>query len=200
MSQRLALVLAGGGLAGIAWETGFLLGVQDRAPDTARALLEADVLLGTSAGATVAAQVSSDATLTELYRRQLSETTAEITPDVDVGDLLEMFERAAGERSAPFEQRMRTIGSHAAAAATVSEAVRRAVIAARLPSHRWPDRRLEVTAVDIQSGERVVFDRDSGVPLVDAVAASCAVPLVWPPVTIGDRRFIDGGVASQREP
>jgi NTE family protein len=50
--------------------------------------------------------------------------------------------------------------------------------------------------VDAATGETVVFTRDSGVDLVDAVAASCAVPGVWPPVTIGDRRYVDGGVRS----
>ncbi|MBC8993292.1 patatin-like phospholipase family protein [Micromonospora chalcea] len=60
----------------------------------------------------------------------------------------------------------------------------------------WPAARLLVTAVDAASGEFVVFDADSGASLVDAVGASCAVPGVWPPVTIGDRRFVDGGVRS----
>ena len=79
---------------------------------------------------------------------------------------------------------------------TVAEPVRRAVIGHRLPSREWPDRVLRVTAIDVETGELVVVDRDSGVALVDAVAASCAVPGVWPPVTIGDRRFMDGGVGS----
>jgi len=57
--MTVALVLAGGGVAGIAWETGFLLGVQDESPLAASRLLGADVLLGTSAGSTVAAQLSS---------------------------------------------------------------------------------------------------------------------------------------------
>ena len=48
--SRLGLVLAGGGLAGIAWETGILCGIADEAPAAADALLAADVLLGTSAG------------------------------------------------------------------------------------------------------------------------------------------------------
>jgi len=71
---------------------------------------------------------------------------------------------------------------------------RRAVIAWRLPSHDWPQLSLRVTAVDVATGELVVFDKASGVDLVDAVAASCAVPGVWPAVTIGNRRYIDGGV------
>jgi NTE family protein len=70
------------------------------------------------------------------------------------------------------------------------------VIAQRLPSHDWPDRMLRISAIDTATGELVTFDRDSGVGLVDAVAASCAVPGVWPPVTIGDRRYMDGGVGS----
>ena len=70
------------------------------------------------------------------------------------------------------------------------------MIAGRLPDHSWPDRALAVVAVDAHSGEPRVFDRDSGVDLIDAVAASCAVPGIWPPVTIGGRRYIDGGVRS----
>jgi len=51
-------------------------------------------------------------------------------------------------------------------------------------------------AVNARDGTPAVFDRASGVPLVDAVAASCAVPGVWPPVTIGADRYIDGGARS----
>jgi NTE family protein len=190
------LVLAGGGVAGIAWETGFLLGVQDADPAAAQRLVDADLLLGTSAGSTVAAQISSGLPLEALYKRQLAQNTHEIAPPLEVGDLMELFQQAAGDASTSMRERLRAIGARAVSAPTVSEDVRRSVIARRLPSHRWPDRRLEVTAIDVETGERVVFGRDSGVTLVDAVAASCAVPVVWPPVTIGDRRFMDGGVGS----
>jgi NTE family protein len=79
---------------------------------------------------------------------------------------------------------------------TVAESVRRAVIADRLPSHDWPDRELRLTGIDIDTGELAVFDRTTGVALIDAVAASCAVPGAWPPVTIAGRRYMDGGVGS----
>ena len=72
-------------------------------------------------------------------------------------------------------------------------------IAARLPNPAWPDpeqHRVVLTAVDAASGAFSTFDAASGVALVDAVAASCAVPGIWPPVSIGDRRYIDGGVRS----
>ncbi|MDQ2815439.1 MAG: patatin-like phospholipase family protein, partial [Actinomycetota bacterium] len=65
-----------------------------------------------------------------------------------------------------------------------------------LPSRQWPARRILLVAVDAETGETRVFDRQSGVELIDAVAASCAVPGVWPPVTIGGRRYVDGGVRS----
>jgi NTE family protein len=69
----------------------------------------------------------------------------------------------------------------------------RATVAARLPSHRWPERAVLITAVDARTGEPVVFDRHSGVDLVDAVAASTANGFGVPPFGIGDDRFIDGG-------
>jgi NTE family protein len=51
-------------------------------------------------------------------------------------------------------------------------------------------------AAAIGGPELAVFDAASGVSLVDAVAASSAVPGVWPPVTIDGRRYMDGGVRS----
>jgi NTE family protein len=78
----------------------------------------------------------------------------------------------------------------------MAEPVRRAAVAARLPVPTWPDRPVLLPAVDAATGETVVFARDSGVSLVDAVAASCAVPGIWPPVTIGGRRYVDGGIRS----
>ncbi|OSC37011.1 patatin-like phospholipase family protein [Mycobacterium decipiens] len=196
MATRRALVLAGGGLAGIAWETGVLLGIADESPAAARLLLDSDVLVGTSAGATVAAQISSGCTLEELYDRQFAKTSAEIEPGVDIDAITPLFLTAMTDPDTSTRQRLQRIGEVALAVDTVGEPLRRRVIAQRLPSHDWPDRVLRVTAVDTASGELVIFDRDSGVGLVDAVAASCAVPGAWPPVTIANRRYMDGGVAS----
>jgi NTE family protein len=190
------LVLAGGGLAGIAWETGILCGIADEAPDAAQALLASDVLLGSSAGATVAAQLGSGTGLDELFARQTAEESHEIDPGVDVEDIAALFVTAMMTPGATMQQKLQGIGAIALATDTVAERVRRAVIAHRLPSHDWPGRTLRVTAIDAVTGELVVLDGVSGVGLVDAVAASCAVPGVWPPVTIGDRRFFDGAVGS----
>jgi NTE family protein len=193
-------VLAGGGIAGIAWETGLLRGIADEAPGAARALLDSDVLVGTSAGSAVAAQIGSGCPLEALYERQVAESSPEIDSGIDIDDITEVFLTALAE---PYDealdktrQQMRRIGAVALATQTVPEPVRRRVIAQRLPSHDWPERALRITAIDVATGELAVFDRESGVGLVDAVAASCAVPGAWPPVTIGGRRYMDGGVAS----
>jgi NTE family protein len=196
-----ALVLAGGGVAGIAWELGVLRGIADEDPELAARLIAADLVLGTSAGSSVAAQITSGTPLADLYDAQLRAETAEIEVDVDFEDMLRRYAAAIGgpddadEAPDPIEMRRR-LGALALATPTIAEPVRRAAIAARLPRPQWPERTLLIPAVDAVTGETVVFNRESGVDLVDAVAASCAVPGVWPPVTIGERRFIDGGVRS----
>ncbi|MGE2719210.1 patatin-like phospholipase family protein [Mycolicibacterium celeriflavum] len=192
---RRALVLAGGGLAGIAWETGILTGIADESPAVAEALLTSDVLVGTSAGSTVAAQLGSGLGLGALFDRQIAATSSEINPGGGIEKITEMFLRAMTAPGSKTEKLQR-IGAIALEAETVPEEVRRKVIEQRLPSHDWPDRDLRITAIDAETGELVGFDRTSGVSLVDAVAASCAVPGVWPPVTIGAHRYMDGGVGS----
>jgi NTE family protein len=196
VTTRRALVLGGGGVAGIAWETGILCGIADELPKAARLLLNSDVLVGTSAGSAVAAQISSGATLEDLFARQVGAMSAEIHPGVGVDAVTDLFLAALTEPDTSSQRKLQRIGAVALATDTVAEPVRRDVIAQRLPSHDWPERVLRVTAIDIATGERVVFDRDSGVELVDAVAASCAVPGAWPPVTIGHRRYMDGGLGS----
>jgi NTE family protein len=191
-----ALVLGGGGVAGIAWETGILQGIADESPAAARALLDSDVLVGTSAGSAVVAQIGSGSSLEDLFARQVQEMSAEMDPGVGVDAVTDLFLAAFSQPDSTVAQKRQRIGAVALATQTVAEPVRRYVIAQRLPAYAWPDRVLRVTAIDIATGELVVFDRDSGVDLVDAVAASCAVPGAWPPVTIGDRRYMDGGIGS----
>ncbi|MFB9781164.1 patatin-like phospholipase family protein [Rhodococcus baikonurensis] len=192
---KLGLVLAGGGVAGIAWETGFLLGVQEKSPDAAAALLTADVLIGTSAGSTVSAQIAGGATLQELFDAQTAEATGELDPKVDVEILGQMFVDAIAGSQDRAEQ-LRALGEAATDADTVEPAVRRAVIEARLRNRVWPDRELRIPAINTRTGELRVFGNADGVDLVDAVGASCAVPGVWPVVTIDGERYMDGGMAS----
>ncbi len=185
-----ALVLGGGGVTGIAWETGLLAGLAEAGID----LTSADLVVGTSAGSIVGAQILSGVSLKDLYNTQLAEPTGEIAAKMGTTTLLRF---AAAMLWPGGEQQGRARLGHAALRArTVPESERLAVIKQRLPSDSWPERRLLVTAVDAETGETRVFDRDSGVPLLEAVAASCAVPLVWPPISIGGHRYIDGGVRS----
>jgi NTE family protein len=189
-----ALVLGGGGLSGVAWETGVLAGLAAGSAD----VTAADYVLGTSAGATVAAQLGSGLSLTELFERQTVPElqSAEMSPDIGrVIELMESWEKLPLEYPDPVELR-REVGQRALAVQTVPEAERRAVIAGRLPQHSWPSRKLAVVAVEASTGDVRVFDKDSGADLVDAVTASCAIPGIWPPVTIGTGRYIDGGTRS----
>jgi NTE family protein len=189
-----ALVLGGGGLSGVAWETGVLAGLAAGGAD----VTAADYVLGTSAGATVAAQLGSGLSLTELFERQTVPElqSAELSPDIGrVIELMESWEKLPLEYPDPVELR-REVGQRALTVETVPEAERRAVIAGRLPQHSWPSRKLAVVAVEASTGDVRVFDKDSGADLVDAVTASCAIPGIWPPVTIGTGRYIDGGTRS----
>jgi NTE family protein len=189
MTSR-ALVLGGGGVTGVAWELGILAGLADAGID----LSTADLYVGSSAGSVVATMVTSGISLDELYAGQLAPPAGEPTARLGVGNILRWAWAGVGTRDA---QKVRArIGALALRATTMPEAERRQVIAHRLPARDWPRQRLLITAVDAASGEFVVFERDSGVSLVDAVGASCAVPGVWPPVTINGRRYIDGGVRS----
>ncbi|MEV4482062.1 patatin-like phospholipase family protein [Micromonospora coxensis] len=185
-----AVVLGGGGVTGVAWEWGLLAGLARRGVE----LAGADLVVGTSAGSVVGAQWCAGRGVEEGYAAQLAPPEGEVAARFGVAAVARLV--WAGGRGRDAVRARARIGAMAVAARTGSEAARRAVIEARLPVRRWPARRLLVTAVDAASGEFVVFDAGSGVSLVDAVGASCAVPGVWPPVTIGGRRFVDGGVRS----
>jgi NTE family protein len=194
-----ALVLGAGGVTGIAWETGLLKGLRDAGLD----LTGADLVVGSSAGSVVGAQVATGVPLDELYRRQVEPPrgTAERAPDL--GKLVEFFAGRSGPdatpevRPRPTREMLAWIGAQARACSLkITEASRLEVIKARLPVHEWPERPLLVTAVDTADGAFVTWQRSSGVPLPLAVASSCAVPWVYPPTTINGRRYMDGGVRS----
>ncbi len=192
MSTR-ALVLGGGGVAGIAWETGVLTGLADSGVD----VTGADLVVGTSAGSTVAAQVTGDQSLEDLFARQVDpdRSPVELAAPSGLADLEQFFAEAVAATSSAVELRV-AVGAMALETDTVPEEVRLQIIAGRLPRHRWPDRPVRIVAVDALTGDERIFDEGGTVPLVNAVAASCAVPGVWPPVTIDGRRYIDGGFRS----
>jgi NTE family protein len=187
-----ALVLGGGGLAGIAWETGVLHALAEQGLDPR----SAGLVVGTSAGATVGGQLASGLPIEELFGRQVDPArhTTELTPQLSPEDMAALWESLTANPDADPQVRGRTLGALALATQTVPQSARREVITARLPGHEWPQWTLAITAVDAETGQLRVFDGACDVGLVDAVAASCAVPGVWPAVTIDGARYIDGGV------
>jgi NTE family protein len=184
------LVLGGGGLAGLGWFAGLFHGMHTCGVD----LRDADRMIGTSAGSATAAQLRSGTSLDHLYACQTDPALIadETPPDLAaLAELMAAFPRLIA--LADHSERMRAIGQIACTTAA-NPAIRRAMIERRLSSHEWPAAPLTITAVNVDTGNLQTFDAASGVSLVDAVAASCAVPGVWPVVEIGGKSFMDGGV------
>ena len=199
-----ALVLGGGGSTGNAWLIGVIAGLFEAGLD----VTTADLTIGTSAGSTAAAQIAG-ATPTELLAAILAAAPQQRTGPVGsdrgrvpirpVADHMERIRKiiASAEDAADMRRRMGAAALDMDAASDGSWQTQwRATVASRLPTQSWPQRMVLITAVNADTGEPVVFDRDSGVDLADAVAASCASGL---PYRIGDSRYIDGGYRSNAE-
>jgi NTE family protein len=207
-----ALVLSGGGPLGIAWETGIAAGLAAKGVD----FRTADFILGTSAGSSVGAQIALGRDLGPVVERYRSR--AQRPPSEGVGvtapasaaderaatpgeygtsgpmqDLMRMMARAESEGRTP-EQARAAVGRYALDADTVPEDS--FVNGFRhLRGEEWPAR-YACTAVDAETGEFVVWNAENPVELERAVASSCAVPGIYPPITINGRRYIDGGLRS----
>jgi NTE family protein len=200
--KNVALVLGGGGAAGNAWLIGIIAGLAEAGLDMTEA---ADLVIGTSSGATAAAQVRSGIAPAELLTSVLSPPVQPVGQNREQPPSLPM---------ATVFERMRAIGAAATSAADLRRAMgafglesdailgpaaaeqRRAMVAARLPRLEWPDRPMIVVAVNAHTGELAAFDRDSGVELVDAVTAATALPGMVPTHSINGARYVNGGVRS----
>jgi NTE family protein len=199
-----ALVLGGGGSAGNAWLIGVIAGLFDAGLD----VTGADLIIGTSAGSTAAAQIASSTPPAELLASIVAAASQPRTGPagsgggrVPRGPAANHMEQTsaiigAAQDAADMRRRMGAAALDMDAASDGSrQTQRRATVAARLPGQHWPQQPMLIVAVDAHTGKPVVFDRHSGVDLVDAVTASCAGPGV-PPHSIGDTRYIDGGYRS----
>ena len=201
MAKR-ALVLGSGGPVGIAWETGLLAGLADARVD----LSDADFIVGTSAGSIVGAQIAKGKAPGDLAASILSEAAPlsrplshlSVVPDPDFTSVIEkMAEAISGKR--PTREVRIEIGKWALRAETISEEMFIAVLGYifnEFVDDRWPDRNFACTAVDALSGEFVVWDKDAGASIKRAIASSCSVPGLFPPITINGRRYMDGGTHS----
>lgn len=201
-SDKRALVLAGGGAAGNAWELGLIAGLSDAGVD----VTDADLIVGTSAGSTVAAQITSGTRPAELYAAIVAGVPQPRAggagphvgraPEFSGPTYLEWSNGiiAAAADASDMRRRMGAAALEMDASERSDQSRWRDVVAARLPSRRWPRQRVLIAAVDAHTGEPVVFDRHSGIDLVDAVAASTSNGFgPFPPYRIGENRYINGG-------
>jgi NTE family protein len=188
-----AVALGGGGITGIAWEIGVLAGLAEAGIDLAE---HADALFGTSAGSFAAALVASGADLEARYRAQFEPDSTEV-PTAMSPDVQRLYQDAFVHHFGQAVPLAKAFGEIAKHAETVSTEVRTEVVRARLGTDDWPDNDLlHITAIDADTGELVVLDRNSGLSLVEAASATGAVPGLWPMVVAAGRNWIDGGMIS----
>jgi NTE family protein len=194
-----ALVLGGGGPVGVAWEFGLIAGLEQESVRVA----DADLFIGTSAGSIVGAALAFGRPASELVATQ--HQIADTAPPrgtkggaFDLAPLMQQFIKLYTS-DAPPEQLRRDIGAFALQAKTAmseDEWLSTFTVSETFGLGAWPERPYMCTAVDAESGEFVTWSKDSGVELVRAVASSCCVPGIFPPITIKGRRYIDGGMKS----
>jgi NTE family protein len=186
-----ALVLSGGGNAGQAWMLGLISALCESGTD----LGDADLIVGTSAGARVGAQLATGTLhqAADMVRRSgIPATNVHATLPQWLAASMRIITDARDEGEAA--RRIAAMGPLGERLASGVD--RRQTLAAQLPVQEWPRQRLLIAAVDAESGQRVAFDAASGADLVDAVTASGALPGIYPLVTISGRRYADGGVHS----
>lgn len=185
-----ALVLGGGGPVGRAWQTGLVEGLLGRGI----ALGAADLIVGTSAGAVVGGRLALAQGFAAPAQTAPNPSMPAPAPSGAMIAIATAMARAA--QSAAPEPIRAEIGRMALEAQTVSEeaSVSREVFASFV-GQAWPDA-LRITSVNARTGQLQVWQASSGAPLERAIAASTASPGIWPPITIDDDRYIDGGVRS----
>ncbi|MER5177069.1 patatin-like phospholipase family protein [Streptomyces sp. NPDC002896] len=185
-----ALVLGGGGLTAYAWQVGMLAGLAEAGVD----LTGADLFAGTSGGALTALELAAGAAPADLYAVQLNGERAMLQVHFTFGMTVKYLWAALGSRDP--ETALRRMGRLALAVRDVPETEVFDAIGSQLPVHTWPDRPLRLFAVDALTGKPTGFSADSGTDLVRAMSATCALPPLFPPITIGEGRWMDGGVRS----
>jgi NTE family protein len=185
-----ALVLGGGGPVGRAWEAGLVEGFAGQGID----LGTADLIIGTSAGAVVGAQLA----LKQGFAAPPQIAAAPAPPPALPFDFMAALAAAmARAAQSPEPEPIRAeIGKMALNARTIGEeaSVSRSMFAPFV-GRAWP-KQFRATAVNARTGQFQVWDASSGAPLERAIAASTAVPGIWPPITINGERYIDGGMRS----
>jgi len=200
--MKVGLILGGGGEVGVAWEIGVLAALESEAGFEAGT---SAVIAGTSAGAIVgayAAQGRAMPELAELERRGQGVSVGAgfgADPEVGGGDnqadttaIPEEIISALMSTEGTLEERGARLGKLALQApVSMEEAVFVDGFRRMLGTSAWPNVDFRPTTVNAESGETTLWDRRSGIGLAAAVASSCAVPGVFPPVEFEGQHFID---------
>lgn len=199
MNSKVALALSGGGHYGIAFHIGYLKGLFDKGID----LRTVDYIIGTSAGSQVSTTISSMINWDTIWQEQIIEKVNETTPisDKEMGELFQAFDQLAKESKSTkaWVDGMGEISKNTQP--NVSLDARRDMIRNRLGSVplEWNDK-LNIVATELETSERKVFNAQSGVALIDALAASSALQGVWQPIPINGYHYYDGGSYSMENP
>jgi NTE family protein len=198
-----ALVLGCGGVAGAAWTIATLGEIERLLKWDART---ADVLIGTSSGAVIAALLGGGISVDRMLASQRGELENDCwNHDVDTGGARPP--KPAMRFTAPWLLPRALLGNVHPMTALCGllprgQADMRAfagLVDRVVPSGRWaPHPRTWIMTVDAATGQRVALGREGSpkVPLNAAVCASYAIPGWCPPVTVDGRTYLDGGIAS----
>jgi len=207
---RIGLVLGGGGPVGHAYHCGTLRAIEEA---TAWDPRDADVIVGTSAGAQVAALLRAGMATHDLLARVTGADMTDSGAKIAAAYVRPDPARAAesGRRSLrpasterlvralrrPWEVHLGTLFAAAAPEGRVSLAPMADGLTA-LFGETWPVDPLWLVALRVDTGQRVVLGRlgSPACPVGTAVTASCAVPGVFAPVEVEYARYVDGGVVS----
>ena len=215
--DKIALVLAGGGLTGAVYEVGALRAIDDLLVD--RTVNDLDIYVGTSAGAVVASALTNGLS-PELLLRTFEGVPCEVET-LECKHVFRLNNREFLRRAAELPFTLMGAWSHYLrnlndmtlfdVAWSLTEAMPsgmydvgslecyvRDILAAQGSRNRFEalEQELYIIATDLDTGERVVFGQgyESEVPISQAVAASSAMPLVYKPVRVGNRECVDGGL------
>jgi NTE family protein len=214
--MKRGLVLGGGGLVGMGYHAGALKALDDWGAD----LASADVIVGTSAGAILGSYLGAGWTPSDFYDYAHGQhPDAAKDADRQRDEVRQIF---VPLWTSSAERVRRSLGSFFAVASArgywrsgakgrvpaaplrrlfpagmYSSEQTRARLTEDLPQE-WPRDGLFICAADLYSGKRVAFGHPNATeaPFPLAVLASTAIPGVFPPVKIGDRQYVDGGIVS----
>ncbi len=214
---KTALVLAGGGLTGAVYEIGALRAIDDLLID--RTVNDFDIYVGTSAGALVSSFIANGMSPEQMLR-VIDGTSQEFAP-LERGDIFNFNYEDIKKWGFKLPSKLIRAWSHylrhysdmtlfdllwslteALPSGLYNSLGLEKFVRESLENGGFSNdfrklpRDLYIIATDLDTGDRMVFgpDKNSETPISLTVAASTALPLVYKPVQIDDKEYIDGSL------